>query len=90
MHPETLTVHTLGSKVTIALDLHGGRELEIGYANIVVTAVQEDVGLRGRGAQEERKCLKNTNYNFKLPNRQKFNSQTIKDADVVHFSSGNT
>lgn len=61
---QTSNMHTLGSKVTTASALHGGRELEIGYANIVVTAVQEDVGLRGRGAQGERKCLK---YNLKPP-----------------------
>lgn len=31
--------------------LHGGRELEVGDANVVVAAVEEDVGLRGRGAE---------------------------------------
>lgn len=33
--------------------LHGGGELEVRDTNIVVSAVQENVGLRGRGAQRE-------------------------------------
>ncbi len=31
--------------------LHAGRELQVGDTNVVVPTVQEDVGLRGRGAQ---------------------------------------
>lgn len=30
--------------------LHGGRELEVRDANVVIAAVEEDVGLRERGA----------------------------------------
>lgn len=40
----SLSVRTRGSRSA----LHGGRELEVGDANVVVAAVEEDVGLRGR------------------------------------------
>lgn len=31
--------------------LHGGGELEVGDTNVIVTAVQENVGLGGRGTK---------------------------------------
>lgn len=42
--------------------LHGGGELEVGDADIVVTAVQEDVGLRGRGDRKEGRGLSSGEY----------------------------
>lgn len=48
---DALSVYRLRSKGVAMSVLHAGRELEVRDTNIVVTAVQEDVGLRGRGAQ---------------------------------------
>lgn len=40
----------VGGGVAVSV-LHGGGELEVGDTNVVVTAVQENVGLGGRGTK---------------------------------------
>lgn len=49
---EVSTVYRLRSEAAAVSVLHGGGELEVGDANVVVAAVQENVGLRGRGGKQ--------------------------------------
>lgn len=67
--------------------LHAGRELEVGDTNIVVTAVQENVGLTGRGAQRGgivmRKLLRHTGHHHETKNRNKNVTGTHQDAGAV-------
>lgn len=60
---QVLSVYRLRSEGVAVSVLHAGRELEVGDANVVVSAVQENVSLRGRGGAHERetvmrKCLR--------------------------------
>ena len=48
---EVSSVYRLRSEGVAVSVLHAGRELEVGDTNIVVTTVQENVGLRKRWAQ---------------------------------------
>lgn len=53
-----MTVYRLRSKCTVGSGLHSGRKLEVGDTNVVITAIQENVGLRGRGAQRGRLVMR--------------------------------
>lgn len=61
-------VYGLRSEGVAASVLHAGGELEVGDANVVVTAVQENVRLRGRGGM--RKCLRLTRRHHESRNRR--------------------
>lgn len=50
---EVSSVWRLRSGSAAVSVLHAGRKLEVGDTNIVIAAVEEDVSLRGRGAQRE-------------------------------------